>query len=147
MLFRVGKAPNAQSTFVGRRNVTLGALGNDLATAGSSFRTASEKLEAFRRHAEMIAGSGMTEERAWKVYRDSGISEIAIARDWYIFLSSFDPMELPRVPDYSIVKPFKLFCGEIVADGRGRDLGACYITSYLRFFDGKLLPLQTRFTC
>ncbi|WP_312594205.1 DUF6957 family protein [Stutzerimonas nitrititolerans] len=59
---------------------------------------------------------------------------MAIVSDWFIIPNAFDSFEWPPVPDYSIVKPFKLFCGAILEDRQNLDLGEVYITSYLRFF-------------
>ena len=81
-----------------------------------------------------IPDSGMTEDQARKVYDESDAESVAIVRDWFIIPNDFDDFEWPRVPDYSIVKPFKLFVGGFLEDRKNRDLGEVYITTYLRFF-------------
>lgn len=93
-----------------------------------------QKLAALRKHSTPIPDSGMSEDEARRVYAESSAGSIAIVRDWYIIPHDFDELELPRVPDYSIVKPFKLFVGGFLEDRKKRDLGEVYITTYLRFF-------------
>jgi len=97
--------------------------------------TPSEKLAALRKHSTPIAGSGMSEDEAMAIYRNSDDESIAIVRDWFIFENYFDNFEWPPVPDYSIVKPFKLFVGHIIADRKCRDLGLSYVTTYMRYFE------------
>jgi len=93
-----------------------------------------QKVAALRKHSRPIIDSGMSEDQARVIYRDSGVESMAIVRDWFVIPNDFDEWEWPPVPDYSLVKPFKLFCGEILEDRKQRDLGEVYITSYLRFF-------------
>lgn len=93
-----------------------------------------QKVAALRKHSRPIIDSGMTEDQARLIYRDSGVESMSIVRDWFIIPNEFDGFEWPPVPDYGAVKPFKLFCGEILEDRQKRDLGEVYITSYLRFF-------------
>lgn len=97
--------------------------------------TPSEKLAALRKHSTPIAGSGMSEQEAMKIYRNSDVESIAIVRNWFIFENYFDHFEWPPVPDYSLVKPFKMFVGHIIADRKCRDLGLSYVTTYMRFFE------------
>jgi hypothetical protein len=93
-----------------------------------------QKVAVLRKHSQPIIDSGMSEEQARMIFRDSGVESMAVVRDWFIIAYVFDGFEWPPVPDYSIVKPFKLFCGEILEDRQKRDLGSTYITSYVRFF-------------
>lgn len=93
-----------------------------------------QKVAILRKHSQPIIDSGMTEEQARLIYRDSGVESMAIVSDWFIIPNGFDDLELPHVPDYSIVKPFKLFVGQFLEDRKKRDLGEVYITTYLRFF-------------
>lgn len=97
--------------------------------------TPAEKLAALRKHSTPIDGSGMGEEQAMAIYRDSDAESIAIVRNWFIFENHFDHFEWPRVPDYSVVKPFKMFIGHIIADRKCRDLGLSYVTTYMRYFE------------
>ena len=96
--------------------------------------TPDEKIALLRKHSMPIEGSGMTEDQARSIFRDSGVEHMSIVRDWFIIPNDFDEWEWPPVPDYSIVKPFKLFCGEILEDRQKRNLGSTYITTYMRFF-------------
>lgn len=59
---------------------------------------------------------------------------IAVVCDWFIIPKDYDCFEWPAVPDYNIVKPFKLFVGEIIVYRKIIDLGSPYNTSYMRFF-------------
>lgn len=97
--------------------------------------TTDEKIAALRKHSSAIAGSGMTEKQAMETYRESDVSSIAIIKDWFIFQNDFDPFEWPPVADYSIVKPFKLFTGHVLADRKCRDIGSTYVTTYMQYFE------------
>lgn len=108
--------------------------------------TPAEKLAAMRKHSTPIAGSGMSEEEAMAIYRDSDNESIAIVRNWFIFENHFDHFEWPQVPDYSIVKPFKMFVGHIIADRKCRDLGLSYVTTYMRFFERKCIFITANST-
>jgi hypothetical protein len=101
--------------------------------------TPKEKLAALRKHSTPITGSGMSEDQAMAIYRDSDAESIAIVRDWFIFENYFDHFEWPPVPDYSVVKPFKMFIGHIIADRKCRHLGLSYVTTYMRFFERKCI--------
>lgn len=96
--------------------------------------TTGDKLAALRKHSTPIIDSGMSEYQARRIYDESDAESVAIVRDWFIIPNDFDHFEWPPVPDYSIVKPFKLFVGGLLEDRKTRHLGDVYITTYLRFF-------------